>query len=86
MNSPPTLVIFDCDGVLVDSEIISNRVFAECFAELGIVLTLEETMKFWDRQEFDHTGRKVVDDEAVSGWRSISAAPASGTKFESRCP
>jgi HAD superfamily hydrolase (TIGR01509 family) len=46
MNSPPTLVIFDCDGVLVDSEVISNRIFAECFAELGIVLTLEETMKF----------------------------------------
>jgi hypothetical protein len=24
------LVIFDCDGVLVDSEAISNRVLAEC--------------------------------------------------------
>ncbi|HVX29989.1 MAG TPA: HAD hydrolase-like protein [Nitrolancea sp.] len=43
---PPDLVIFDCDGVLVDSEVISNRIFAESLAELGGVLTLEETMTF----------------------------------------
>jgi beta-phosphoglucomutase-like phosphatase (HAD superfamily) len=28
IKSTPTLVIFDCDGVLVDSEPISNRVLA----------------------------------------------------------
>jgi HAD superfamily hydrolase (TIGR01509 family) len=36
------LVIFDCDGVLVDSEIITNRVFAEMLAELGLHFKLEE--------------------------------------------
>jgi HAD superfamily hydrolase (TIGR01509 family) len=36
------LVIFDCDGVLVDSERITNRVFAEMLGELGIVVTLDE--------------------------------------------
>jgi HAD superfamily hydrolase (TIGR01509 family) len=46
MNSLPDLVIFDCDGVLVDSEVISNRIFRESFAELGIVFTLEEMMAF----------------------------------------
>jgi HAD superfamily hydrolase (TIGR01509 family) len=46
MNSPPDLVIFDCDGVLVDSEVISNRIFMESFAELGIVFTLEEMLAF----------------------------------------
>lgn len=46
MNSPPDLVIFDCDGVLVDSEVISNRIFMESFAELGIAFTLEEMMAF----------------------------------------
>src|ERR1700733_216522 len=46
MNSPPDIVIFDCDGVLVDSEVISNRIFMESFAELGIVFTLEEMMTF----------------------------------------
>jgi HAD superfamily hydrolase (TIGR01509 family) len=36
------LVIFDCDGVLVDSEVITNRVFAEMLGELGIHVTLSE--------------------------------------------
>ena len=29
------LVIFDCDGVLVDSEPIANRVLSECLNEAG---------------------------------------------------
>ena len=36
------LVIFDCDGVLVDSEVITNRVFAEMLGELGMPFTLTE--------------------------------------------
>jgi beta-phosphoglucomutase-like phosphatase (HAD superfamily) len=36
------LVIFDCDGVLVDSEVITNRVFAEMLGELGTHFTLPE--------------------------------------------
>lgn len=36
------LVIFDCDGVLVDSELITNRVFARMLNELGITVTLED--------------------------------------------
>ena len=36
------LVIFDCDGVLVDSELITNRVFASMLSELGMTVTLEE--------------------------------------------
>ncbi len=38
------LVIFDCDGVLVDSEVPSNRVLAEVLGELGVHLSLHETM------------------------------------------
>ncbi len=33
------LVIFDCDGVLVDSENLDSEVLAECFADEGITLT-----------------------------------------------
>jgi HAD superfamily hydrolase (TIGR01509 family) len=36
------LVIFDCDGVLVDSELITNRVFAQMLNELGLAITLED--------------------------------------------
>jgi len=39
------LVIFDCDGVLVDSEWISNRVLAECLSEAGLPTTTEESMQ-----------------------------------------
>jgi HAD superfamily hydrolase (TIGR01509 family) len=37
-----SLVIFDCDGVLVDSELITNRIFASMLNELGIAVTLED--------------------------------------------
>jgi len=41
----PDLVIFDCDGVLVDSEPIINRVFVEMMAELGFELDYEDTLR-----------------------------------------
>lgn len=36
------LVIFDCDGVLVDSELIANRIFADMLGELGLSVTLDD--------------------------------------------
>lgn len=39
------LIIFDCDGVLVDSEIIANQVDAEFFTNFGYPVTAEETIK-----------------------------------------
>lgn len=36
------VVIFDCDGVLVDSEYLTNTVFAEMLNELGLPVTLED--------------------------------------------
>lgn len=38
------LVIFDCDGVLVDSEPIGNRVFSEMARELGVDLSPAESL------------------------------------------
>lgn len=38
------LIIFDCDGVLLDSERILNQVFRECLAEIGLDLTLDQTI------------------------------------------
>ena len=41
------MVIFDCDGVLVNSEPIVNRIFAETLTEGGFPITYEEvTQKF----------------------------------------
>ncbi len=39
---PFDLVIFDCDGVLVDSERIANREFAALLREIGLEFTLAE--------------------------------------------
>lgn len=41
----PQLIIFDCDGVLVDSERLSHGVLREMIAECGVHLTLEETLE-----------------------------------------
>src|SRR5690348_6519707 len=39
------LVIFDCDGVLVDSEPLANRVLQERLASVGLAMTLTEVMR-----------------------------------------
>jgi len=41
---PFDAVLFDCDGVLVDSEPITNRVLRDMLEELGWAMTLEECM------------------------------------------
>ncbi|WP_217283924.1 HAD family hydrolase [Pseudaquabacterium terrae] len=41
--SEPRLVIFDCDGVLVDSEHLSHTVLQQMLGELGVELSLEAT-------------------------------------------
>jgi len=38
------LVIFDCDGVLVDSEVIGNTIMAESLSAHGLVVSLAECM------------------------------------------
>ncbi len=42
--SLPQLVIFDCDGVLVDSERISHEILQTMLHEQGVDLSLEETI------------------------------------------
>jgi HAD superfamily hydrolase (TIGR01509 family) len=42
--SKPDLIIFDCDGVLVDSEVLSCRCLSEVLAEYGISLGLDEAL------------------------------------------
>jgi HAD superfamily hydrolase (TIGR01509 family) len=49
------LVIFDCDGVLVDSEILSAQVFSECLAELyGIQVSAHYSLE-------SYRGKSVAD-------------------------
>lgn len=43
----PRLVIFDCDGVLVNSEPISNQVMVENLARNGLPMTVERSMELF---------------------------------------
>src|SRR5579883_3614065 len=40
-TEPPELIIFDCDGVLVDSEVIAARAVAEALAGIGHLMSAE---------------------------------------------
>jgi HAD superfamily hydrolase (TIGR01509 family) len=39
------LIIFDCDGVLVDSELITNRIFVRMLNDLGLDLSLDDVFE-----------------------------------------
>tara|TARA_B110000116_G_C16583699_1_gene467431 strand:+ start:35 stop:685 length:651 start_codon:yes stop_codon:yes gene_type:complete len=43
----PELIIFDCDGVLVDSEPIANKILVEVLNDIGLSLTFEESMNLF---------------------------------------
>ena len=63
MNDPqtrrPDLVIFDCDGVLVDSERIAIRVDAIVLADLGWPLSEAEIIeRFVGRSEERRVGKE----------------------------
>jgi HAD superfamily hydrolase (TIGR01509 family) len=42
VQTPWQLAIFDCDGVLVDSEAITHQVLAAALGELGLTVSLDE--------------------------------------------
>jgi phosphoglycolate phosphatase len=39
------LIIFDCDGVLVDSEPIASRIFYTMLREIGVSISFEQTVR-----------------------------------------
>jgi len=59
-------VIFDCDGVLVDTELISNTVLARLLTEAGLPMTYEDCMR-------DFRGRSIASVMAIAGERHARA-------------
>ncbi|AHM03805.1 Putative phosphatase YieH [Roseibacterium elongatum DSM 19469] len=57
----PDLVIFDCDGVLVDSEPLSNRVLVDNLARHGLTLTLDQAMGLFVGGTMAGVGAKARD-------------------------
>lgn len=63
------LIIFDCDGVLVDSEAISNGVIAEMLTELGWPTSTEEAVHIFAGTTLDLVCKKL---EAKTGKKAPS--------------
>jgi HAD superfamily hydrolase (TIGR01509 family) len=53
------LVIFDCDGVLVDSELITNRVFAQMLQGLGLPLTVDYLFEHFVGRSMQHCWQEI---------------------------
>jgi HAD superfamily hydrolase (TIGR01509 family) len=53
------LVIFDCDGVLVDSEPVANRTLGQMLRELGLDLTQEEIFQNFVGYSLPHCMRVI---------------------------
>jgi HAD superfamily hydrolase (TIGR01509 family) len=68
----PALVIFDCDGVLVDSEAIANRVMAEAITAMGVPIGGEECRERFVGNTLQSVMRTVeewLDRPLPAGWK-----------------
>jgi len=55
------LVIFDCDGVLVDSEPLSNRILAERLTAIGLPTTTEDSIRDFMGRSLTSGLEKIVE-------------------------
>ncbi|MDE2837762.1 MAG: HAD family phosphatase [Chloroflexota bacterium] len=61
--NPPRLVIFDCDGVLVDSEPLTSRAMRDVLAHYGLNLDLDEI-----QARFHGVSNDQVHDTVLAHW------------------
>lgn len=86
-------VIFDCDGVLVDTELLANRCFAAALNRIGLPWSVEETMRRLVGRSMQscvailesETGRKLPDgflarlqDDTFAAFRAAPVQPVAG--------
>jgi HAD superfamily hydrolase (TIGR01509 family) len=67
----PELVIFDCDGVLVDSEVISNEVLARALTAQGLPTTLAQARREYQGlllSEVDARAQAKLGRPLARGW------------------
>lgn len=67
----PELVIFDCDGVLVDSEIIAARIDTELLAEAGVEIDVDDFIRRYAGLTFTETAMRVEKEYGVPLQASI---------------
>lgn len=72
-NDRPNLVIFDCDGVLVDSEVISIGVDQKILTDLGWPISREEIIELFVGKSHEHfieVAEKYFNKELPSDWEN----------------
>jgi HAD superfamily hydrolase (TIGR01509 family) len=69
----PAAIIFDCDGVLADSEPQANRVLSEVLAEFGILLSPDDCREAFVGLNPDGVAAKVLSTRAIDLRASLSA-------------
>ncbi len=60
------LVIFDCDGVLVDSEVLAVRVTAAQLEEIGVSMSFEETLEVFMSLGPDAARRQIEIESGIT--------------------
>lgn len=58
-TAPAPLVIFDCDGVLVDTEPTSNRVLAAAISEAGLTIDADEVWEEFEAMRLSDVQARV---------------------------
>ena len=78
------LVIFDCDGVLVDSEIISAQVSSDCLKEIGVELSAEQILETYRGKSVADCIRMITEElSKLDSWKALDSAEKTerGTQF-----
>ena len=77
------LVIFDCDGVLVDSEPLASQALVDCLADLRIVMSAEEANRRFKGRKNADCLLEIDGDKLVNFNNRFEA---DGMKFEEPTP
>src|SRR5215467_917740 len=65
----PQLIIFDCDGVVADSEALSNWLLSESISRIGTPTTLAAAIRLFMGKRWEDCKRAIVD------WTGASLPP-----------
>jgi len=57
----PQLIIFDCDGVVADSEALANRLLAESITKIGTPTTMDDSIRLFMGKRWEDCMRAIVD-------------------------
>jgi len=57
----PELIIFDCDGVVADSETLANQLLAESISRMGRPTTMEDSIRLFMGKRWEDCKRAIVD-------------------------